>query len=222
MNPAEASDHAMIKRSIASLCLLALAMALPAVEVPLDQLGERAVVTELGTVELQGWFARDGFPDLDRSSILEPKPDAKNTRRWQTPGGAAILSISDGTLEFSLHGRNNYSDRFSWMPTVTFAPTSPGTYALAGTLTLIGGGKGDGIIAWAVFRLLQTPGEPPEVAPVLHQRLSRAATLDLATLPELRAIKVAPGEVLMLSVWRPAWHDWANGKLRGFTIARVP
>lgn len=212
----------MIKHSIAGLCLLALAIAVPAVEVPLDQLGERAVITDLGAVELQAWFARDGFPDLDRSSMLEPKPEAKKARQWQTPGGAALMSISDGTLEFSLHGRNNYSERFSWMPTVTFAPTSPGTYALAGTLTLNGGGKGDGIIAWAVFRLLPTADEPPEVAPVLHQRLSRAATLDLATLPELRAIKVAPGEVLMLSVWRPAWHDWGNGKLRGFTITRVP
>jgi len=222
MNPAETSDHTMSKRSIAGLYLLVLTMALPAVEVPLDQLGERAVVTDLGTVELQAWFARDGFPDLDRSSALEAKPDAENAKRWQTPGGGATLSISDGTLEFGLRGRNNYAELFNWFPTVTFTPTSPGTYALAGTLALNGGGKGDGIIAWAVFRLLPTADEAPEVAPVLHQRLGRAATIDLASLPELRAIKVAPGEMLMLSVWRPAWHDWGNGRLRGFTITRLP
>ena len=60
------------------------------------------------------------------------------------------------------------------------------------------------------------------MAVVLHQQLGRGATLDLATLPELRAIKVAPGEMLMLAVWRPAWHHWASGKLSGFSITRLP
>ncbi len=218
----------MITRSLACCLLITVALAMPAVEVPLDRLGEQAVATDLGAIELQAWFAKDGFPDLDRSSPLEAKernqakPDTKPARSWQTPGGGASLAISEQALEFGSRGRNDYGERFGWLPAVSFTPTTAGTFALTGTLTLRGGGQGDGLIAWSVFRLLRMPGEPPEVAVVLHQRLDRGVTLDLATLPELRAIKVAAGEALLLAVWRPAWHHWGSGRLSGFGIAKVP
>ena len=169
---------------------------------------DRVLRTPLGDLATLYWSRRDDYPAI---AGLVPSAELEFT-------GLAITGTGDGALSFHTNGRADWEPRYDWAPLLVFRPKVAGRYALGGRLTLRNAGpEADvGQVTWVVARVTEQAFE------TIASGTGGAGTqVDLATVAELRAIPLAGGQSLGLSVWRQAWHWNGGGRLDGLTIERV-